>query len=161
MIQLIISGGQTGADEAGLAVGKKYGIKTGGWAPKNFMTKNGPAPDLLGSTYNLIEHKGGYKERTYENAKFADGTIRCCVDFFSPGEICTLNAINKYNKPFFDVYLPNPASHQDLLIWMLRYHIRRINIAGNIQGTKGFDIFEMTYQYLYRFIDYMMFVQNR
>lgn len=160
MITLIVSGGQTGADQAALAVGQKLGIVIGGYAPAGYLTKDGPQPDLLKS-YNLIEHEGGYKQRTYRNVEITEGTLRCCVDFFSPGEICTLNAIKRYNKPYFDVYLPNPASHQDLLIWMLRHHIRKINVAGNIQNTKGFDIFSMTYRYLYEFIHYVMRVQNR
>ncbi|NBD31695.1 MAG: DUF4326 domain-containing protein [Cyanobacteria bacterium] len=35
-VQTIISGGQSGADRAGLEVGKKLGIQTGGIAPRNF-----------------------------------------------------------------------------------------------------------------------------
>ncbi len=37
----IISGGQTGADRAGLEAGKLLGVATGGTAPANFLTENG------------------------------------------------------------------------------------------------------------------------
>ena len=37
----IISGGQTGADKGGLIAAKKANIKTGGIAPKGFMTEAG------------------------------------------------------------------------------------------------------------------------
>jgi hydroxymethylpyrimidine pyrophosphatase-like HAD family hydrolase len=40
---IIISGGQTGADIAGLKVAKQLNFKTGGFAAKNFMTENGTA----------------------------------------------------------------------------------------------------------------------
>ncbi len=48
----IISGGQTGADRAGLEAGKLLGVATGGTAPANFLTENGmcwptPFPSLL------------------------------------------------------------------------------------------------------------------
>lgn len=150
MIQYIISGGQEGADVAGLEVALSLGIKIGGWAPKNYMQKSGPNPDLLKGKYNLKEHKGGYKERTYENARVSDGTIRCAVDFFSPGELCTLNAAKKFNKPTFDVYLPQPASEEEFVIWVIRHQIKILNVAGNTQNTKGFDVYNSTFNWLYR-----------
>ncbi len=51
----IISGGQTGADQAGLYVGKMLGLKTGGVAPPHFMTHEGPNPELLRDEYGLVE----------------------------------------------------------------------------------------------------------
>jgi len=150
MIEYIISGGQTGADQAGLEVALQLKIKTGGWAPRDFMTKDGSNPDLLKNRYNLKEHDGQYKERTYENVKVSSGTIRCAVDFWSPGEICTLNAIKKHRKPYFDIYLPNPPSEEEFIIWIIRYQIKVLNVAGNTQNTRGFDIYNMTFNWLYR-----------
>ena len=160
MIEYIISGGQVGADQAGLEAAYLGNIKTGGWAPLNYETKTGPNPELLKDKYNLKEHKGGYKERTYENVRVSDGTIRCCVDFFTPGELCTFNAIRKFKKPHFDVYLPNPASHKDLLIWLLRYNIKVLNVAGNTQHTKSFDIYNMTLKYLFEFLQFLVKIQS-
>lgn len=156
MIEYIISGGQTGADVAGLQVAIDRNIKTGGWASHGYMQKPGPNPELLRDKYNLKEHKGGYKERTYENARVSDGTIRCAVDFYSPGEICTLNAIKKFNKPYFDVYLLNPVSIKEFTIWILRHQIKVLNVAGNTQGTRGIDIYTRTYRYLDRCIKDLM-----
>jgi hypothetical protein len=150
MIDYVISGGQLGADVAGLDVAINLGIKIGGWAPHGWLQKEGPNPELLRDTYHLKEHKGGYKERTWENVKVSDGTIRCCVDFYSPGEICTMNAIRNFNKPHFDAYLKNPASVSEFAIWVLRYNIKILNVAGNTQHTKSLDIYTLTYNYLYR-----------
>jgi hypothetical protein len=148
MITTIISGGQTGADQAGVEVGVQLQLRTGGYAPNGWITKDGPNQKVLQERYKLREHKHGYKERTYDNVRVSDGTIRCAVDFWSPGEICTLNAIKKYNKPYFDVYLPNPASAEEFVIWVIRYQIKVLNVAGNCQKTKGFDIFSMTFNWL-------------
>ena len=41
MIKKIISGGQSGADLAGLKAAIKLGIETGGFIPKNYRTENG------------------------------------------------------------------------------------------------------------------------
>ena len=46
MIGKIISGGQTGVDQAALRAAKACGIPTGGWAPKGWRTEDGPAPWL-------------------------------------------------------------------------------------------------------------------
>lgn len=159
MIKYIISGGQTGADIAGLDAAIANKIAIGGWAPNGWQQKNGPNLELR-DKYKLREHSGGYKERTWENIKVSTGTIRCCVDFYSPGEICTLNGIKKFNKPYFDVYLPNPASHKDLLIWVLRYNIQILNVAGNTQGTRDLDIYGMTFRYISRFLKYIKSIQS-
>ena len=42
----IISGGQTGADQAGLLAAQALGLQTGGWAPHGWRTDAGPAPWL-------------------------------------------------------------------------------------------------------------------
>ena len=64
MIKRIISGGQTGADQAGLSVAKRLGIPTGGFVPKGFLTEAGPRPDLA-AEYGLEETATvAYPERT-------------------------------------------------------------------------------------------------
>ena len=46
MLECIISGGQTGADQGGLLAARKSGIQTGGWCPLGWRTELGPAPWL-------------------------------------------------------------------------------------------------------------------
>mgnify|MGYP006305357071 FL=1 len=45
MLQKIISGGQTGADRAGLDVAIELGIPHGGWIPKGRKAEDGVLPD--------------------------------------------------------------------------------------------------------------------
>ena len=45
MIKKIISGGQTGADQAALDVAIKLNIPHGGWIQKGRKTEEGPLPD--------------------------------------------------------------------------------------------------------------------
>lgn len=95
----VISGGQTGADQAGLNAARTLKIKTGGWAPKDWMTEDGPAEALL-SSYNLKEHAKGYRERTIANVKDSDITIIISRKWKSPGTILTMNACRRAGKPF-------------------------------------------------------------
>jgi hypothetical protein len=42
MLERAVGGGQTGADQAGWRVAQAYGIATGGWMPRGFLTEDGP-----------------------------------------------------------------------------------------------------------------------
>ena len=143
----VISGGQTGADLAGVSLAKDLGIKTGGWAPKDWKTSIGPQQKLLES-YNLQESTEGYKGRTWENVRDSNATIRLAVDFESPGEKCTMDAINYFKKPWIDIDLLNPKPIREVIEFLILVKPSILNIAGNTQDTKGHDISRMTYIYL-------------
>ena len=46
MLEKIVTGGQTGADQAGWRAAGACGIPTGGWMPKGFLTEDGPRPEF-------------------------------------------------------------------------------------------------------------------
>jgi hypothetical protein len=74
MIGQIISGGQTGVDQAALRAAKACGIPTGGWAPKGWRTEDGPAPWL--ADFGLREHASlDYPDRTRANVGDAGLTL--------------------------------------------------------------------------------------
>lgn len=73
-LSLVISGGQTGADQAGIAAAKFLNYKTGGRCPKGFLTELGSEPWLR--EFGLIETSSpGYSSRTYANVLGSDGTL--------------------------------------------------------------------------------------
>lgn len=74
MLSRASSGGQTGADQAGLRAARACGLSTGGTAPKGWETKDGPAPWL--ADFGLVEcERPGYPARTEANVRASDGTI--------------------------------------------------------------------------------------
>ncbi len=130
----LISGGQCGADAAGLKAAAGFGFETGGWIPKGWLTENGPKPSL--AIFGLKEHSSSkYPSRTYANVKDSDGTIRFAANFQSPGEICTLKAINQYNKLHIDVNLNDPISPIEVAEWIKNNKITVLNVAGNREST--------------------------
>ena len=128
----VISGGQTGVDQAGLAMARKYGFETGGWAPRHFMTSIGSQREFLMS-YGLKEHRGGYRDRTWQNVLDSNATIRLAFDFNSPGERCTKKAIIRYKKPHYDIDLRNPVIPQIIVEWLKINNVSILNIAGNTE----------------------------
>ena len=147
-LRKIISGGQSGADQAGLYAAKEFGFETGGWAPKNWITSEGKKQGLLQTVYCLKEHKGGYIKRTWANVEDSDATIRLAYNFNSPGERCTLNAIKRYKKPYIDVDLNNPLPPDNVVLWISIINVEVLNIAGNAQLKYGPNIFREVLIYL-------------
>ena len=132
MIERIISGGQTGADQAGLAVAKRIGISTGGYMPKGWRTEAGTRPDL-GATYGLEEAEtGAYSDRTERNVLASDGTV-VFGDARSRGSMLTARLCQRRGKPCLMVSLrsdPVEAASR-LCVWIAEHDVRTLNVAGN------------------------------
>ena len=140
----VVSGGQTGADIGGLRAARNCGIPTGGFAPKNYLTEDGPNR-WLKIRYGLVE-AGDYANRTCANVGISDLTIRFAKDFNSPGERCTLKALRQNDKPWIDVpYFGKPFDPKIETVTCVAVGIREIretspndviiNIAGNKEST--------------------------
>lgn len=160
LLERVISGGQTGADQAGLYSAEVCHFKTGGHAPKGYRTLSGNNPTMLRDHFGLEETvQENYQYRTALNVQNSDATIRLASNFESPGELCTLRAITKFKKPYFDVdlrplmrtkmqYLSGKADRNAyiqqttdaLLTFLIEYQVVTLNIAGNADrnSTGGF-----------------------
>ena len=55
MLERVISGGQTGADQAGWRAARAFGIPTGGAMPKGFLTEDGPCPEFAAAQSDAAE----------------------------------------------------------------------------------------------------------
>lgn len=61
MIRLVVTGGQSGADQAGWRAAVATGFPCSGWMPKGFLTEDGPRPEFAG-LYGAKEHpRSGYR----------------------------------------------------------------------------------------------------
>lgn len=131
----VISGGQNGADQAGLRAAKACGLETGGWLPRGCITLDGPRPDLM-EEYGMQEHTSArYPPRTEANVRDSDGTLRFVRTFSSAGEKCTLKAIRWYNKPHLDIHIQHPPTKEEVASWLKDNNIKVLNIAGNSEET--------------------------
>ena len=120
----IISGGQTGADMGGLLAAIDLGIRTGGWAPKGWITEAGPNPELR--EYGLVQHSSpNYPPRTRMNCQDSDLTA-IFGDMKSPGCKLTLSICREDDIPV----LINPDS-QELRDMCEQLGVETLNVAGN------------------------------
>jgi hypothetical protein len=131
MITLVISGGQTGADQAGWRAAQACGIETAGWMPLYFQTENG-TDGSLGRLYNAktLPTKS-YRARTFKNVQESDGTI-WFGSTDTPGAKATLNACKSLGRPLMLVIPNGGILPLDVLRWICTSPRKnRLNISGN------------------------------
>lgn len=131
-IECVVSGGQTGVDQAALRAARACGIATGGWAPNGWLTEVGPAPWL--ADYGLIEFlEPGYPARTSANARDSDATL-WLGSTESSGYRATAAACRKWGRPMHVVEpgeLPGVA-----LAWLGTVEdLGILNVAGNRESV--------------------------
>lgn len=133
LIHKIISGGQSGADIAGLEAGRALGIETGGTVPPGWIKHDDYgrkvcAKELLQS-FGCVEGKADpsiFRLRTIKNAQDADGTL-WMGRVTSPGARLTLSSSTQRNKPA-PIINPRP---EELRAWIIKNRIKILNVAGN------------------------------
>lgn len=130
MLETIISGGQTGADQAGWRAAKRFGLKTGGWMPRGYRTEDGPRPEFA-AMYGAKEHQSReYPPRTMANVSISEGTI-----FFgsqgSSGFGATYWGCAELQREFFHISGPLVYPHEFIANLIGRWDFKAINIAGN------------------------------
>lgn len=133
LLTKIISGGQTGADRAGLDAAKELGIATGGKCPRLFRTETGSDPSL--KQYGLTETASSdYTERTRLNVLDSDGTVIFADvsngKITSRGSLLTLKTARENDKPC----VVNPTG-AELVKWIKSNNISVLNVAGNRENT--------------------------
>ena len=147
MIKKIISGGQTGADQAALNVAIELGIPHGGWIPKGRKTEIGPLP----SKYRLQEMPTtNYPARTEQNVKDSDGTLIISHGELTGGSDFTRQMAEKHNKPWMHVdanQLSVEAAVQIVSAWVSGNEIKVLNVAGP-RASKDPRIYTTTRQIL-------------
>lgn len=138
----VLSGGQRGADQAGLRAAVACAIPTGGSAPYRYMTETGPAP-WLRTRYGLVElgdvqghGSPAYGPRTVKNVEDADVTF-IFGDLRSTGSRLTIRVADARKKPIIE----NPsAAYVRHVVEQLAEQLGRgvvVNIAGNRESKNA------------------------
>ncbi len=132
-VRRIISGGQTGADRAGLDAAPALHIAHGGWCPKGRRAEDGVIP----GRYDLQETTSANSAvRTRRNVRDADGTVLFTLGAPTGGSQLTAKVARELCKPF--LYLDvafildhSAAARRKLNDWIEEYDIRTLNVAGS------------------------------
>ena len=139
-VERIISGGQTGADRAGLEAGRELGLEIGGHCPKGRRAEDGRVSRKYGLTPTA---SSDYRERTMRNIAKGDATI---VFTFGPptsGSEFTLAEAARLSKPTLHVDLDASDPTEQIRAFLKAHRPRVVNIAGS-RESRAPGIFEET-----------------
>ncbi|MFC1839399.1 putative molybdenum carrier protein [Thermodesulfobacteriota bacterium] len=129
-IKKIISGGQTGADQAALDAAIEMGIPHGGWVPLGRMTEKGRlSPRYKMQEINAID----YDQRTELNIVDSDGTLLFGKGTLKGGSALTKKLSKKHLKPCLHVDMEEVSPYRAVEIiksWLDVRKIEVLNVAG-------------------------------
>ncbi len=139
-IKKIVSGGQTGADIAGLDAAIKQSIPHGGWLPKGRLTENGPLPQK----YKLQEMTtASYPKRTAQNVIDSDGTVIFTHGALTGGSALTKKKAVQHGKPVLHLELSATTeveAVQTLGAFIEGNDIQVLNVAGS-RGSRDHELY--------------------
>ena len=122
MIEKIVSGGQTGADRAGIDAAIEPGIPYGGWLPKGRKAEDGSVPVRYSNMRTLT--RGGYPKRTEQNLIDSDGTVVFSYGKLSGGSALTRRLAGKHGRPYLYIDLGTEQDHVAVVHhWIIEHDI--------------------------------------
>lgn len=135
MIEKIVSGGQTGVDQAALAMASEAGLTIGGWCPKGGLDANGVC---VLNTYPTLKQAStpDPNERTMLNIDDSDGTLIIVPRYPLPESIVdgtrlTIDYAVQQKKPYLIISLSDKTKAvETILYWIDQNNIRVLNIGG-------------------------------
>ena len=129
LIDKIISGGQTGADRAGLDVALARSIPAGGWCPAGRRAEDGVIP----AHYPLTETTSAiHAVRTRGNVRTGDATLVFNLGELDGGTLLTASYAAGRGKPCLLVQLDEPdhPTPAEVAAWLREHNVRVLNVAG-------------------------------
>lgn len=127
----VISGGQTGADRAGLDWAIENSFPHGGWCPKGRKAEDGTLP----SKYQLLETpSASYLQRTEWNVRDSDGTLIFTLsEKLDGGSKRTAEFAEKLHKPYLHIW--SGTSPDSIIHFLSRHYVNVLNIAGKRESS--------------------------
>jgi hypothetical protein len=156
----IISGGQTGADQAGLLFAIDQGIESGGWCPRGGICEGGRLSEADIKRFKLRQTESpDYPPRTRMNVRDSDATVIFRRSGrLSRGSDLTRELCERSGRPCLDLLLPPElfgvrlvgqgreqaiaSKGRALAEFLAAYQPATLNVAGNREGSSpGIGLF--------------------
>jgi hypothetical protein len=152
----VISGGQTGVDQAALRAALHCGLQTGGWSPPGQTNESGVIP----SEFPLIETPLDRSpaapdvprsQRTEWNVRDSDVTLvfQRAESPHDAGSDWTIKCATKYGRPLLVCDPAEPDVLAKINVWLSEITPRVLNIAGPSESSAP-GIERQTYELLVR-----------
>ena len=131
----IVSGGQTGADRAGLDAAIALGLEYGGWIPQGRVAEDGMVPLEYLNTSEYSSPK--YAPRTKANVRDSDATLIIVESFpLSQGTALTLRSAENHKKPHKVTCICDADAAEDVIDWLNSFPALTRPFVLNVAGPK-------------------------
>ena len=157
-LEMIVSGGQTGVDQAALEAAIRLQIPHGGWCPKGRRCENGVIPER----YSLREMESQkYEKRTEQNVIDSDATLILYRDRIMGGTARTLRMTRKHFRPCLAVDLRGRYEIPTIQNWLQESKVAVVNVAGPRESTNP-GIYDESLQVLISlFFSYSDYIESQ
>ncbi|THB78538.1 MAG: molybdenum cofactor carrier [Desulfobulbaceae bacterium] len=130
MLSKIISGGQTGVDQAALDAAISSECAYGGWLPAGRKTEAGP----LSTKYQMeVMGSANYADRTKKNVQDADATLIISNGPLTGGSALTERIARDLSKPCMHIdftQFQGDHSLKQVALWLAAEDVAVLNVAG-------------------------------
>jgi len=130
MLEKVISGGESGADQAAWRAARAFGIATGGSVCKGFLTDDGLRPEFAAAFAAAELPTDSEPARTEQNIQDSDATVWFGQTTTSAAH-ATVTACLKFGKPYMPVYPGASFEPSHVAAWILQNQVKSLNVAGN------------------------------
>jgi len=139
----VISGGQTGVDQAALRAARDCGLEIGGWCPPGRVSEDGviPAEFPLKETPHERSPEAPdvpRSQRTEWNVRDSDGTLVIAPageNRQDPGTDWALRCARRNARHFLVCDPYDPSAGSKILEWLDALQISTLNVGGPGEGT--------------------------
>jgi hypothetical protein len=150
----IISGGQTGVDQAALKAALETGLQTGGWCPPGRLCESGAIPVAFPLRETEQEHSERAPDiprslRTERNVRDADAVLILLPrdTAADPGTRWTRECAAHFRKPLLVADPYDPSNRETISKWIRATRPGTLNVAGPA-GSRCPGIYDQTYSLL-------------
>ena len=147
-LRKVISGGQTGVDQAALRAAKDFGLEIGGWCPPGRECEVGVIPPEFPLKETPQERSADApdvprSQRTEWNVRDSDGTLVIVANGASHSEAATedrgtewtIECAGRYKRPLLICDLSDAEAMKRIGQWLAAHRIAILNIAGPREST--------------------------
>lgn len=142
-LRQLLSGGQTGVDQAALRAAQEAGLPCGGWCSPGRATESGTipldlplqeTPDDCSPDAPTVRHS----QRTEWNVRDSDATLILrpqAQDREDPGTDWTARCAARYGRPLLVCDPAEPLATEKIKSWLRTNEVRTLNVAGPSEAT--------------------------